>query len=110
MLTWSVNKHVGKQRVQGNRYKRTFLLTPAGFLAPAIILQIVARCGRFVFGSLIIFRLLEIAVDEVVLTWVLAQRRARNNVRQPTTAGKSKRNGLPLSFSVQLITHMLKCV
>lgn len=85
-------------------------MTPAVFLAPAIILQNVARGGRLAFGSLLIFRRLEKAVDAVVLTWVLAQRRTRNNVRQPTTAGKSKRYGLPLSFSVQLITHMLKCL
>lgn len=61
-------------------------------------------------GSLMIFRRLETAVDEVLLTWEFAQRLARSMVRQPTTAGKKNTTKGPLSFSVQLITHMLKCL
>lgn len=88
----------------------TFLFTPEAFLDPGgIILQASGGRGRLISGSLMIFRRLETAVDEVLLTWEFAQRLARSMVRQATTAGKKNTTKGPLSFSVQLITHMLKC-
>lgn len=88
----------------------TFLFTPLAFLDPCgTILQANGGRGRLISGSLMIFRRLETAVDEVLLTWEFAQRLARRMVRHPTTAGKKNTTKGPLSFSVQLITHMLKC-
>lgn len=97
-------------RFSDGDYNVTFLFTPEAFLDPGgIILQARGGKGRLISGSLMIFRRLETAVDEVLLTWEFAQRLARSMVRQPTTAGKKNTTKGPLSFSVQLITHMLKC-
>lgn len=82
--------------------------TPIAFLDPCITLQAIGGRGRFIKGSLMILRRLETAVDEVLLTCEFAQRLARSIVKQPTTAGKKNTTKGPLSFSVQLITHMLK--
>lgn len=80
------------------------------FFAPGgAILHAIGGKGRFTRGSLIIFRRLETAVDDVLLTCELAQRLANKMVRQPTSAGRKNTTKGPLSFSVQLITHMIKC-
>lgn len=87
----------------------TFLEEPAAFLDPgATILQAIGGRGRLISGSLMIFRRRDTAVDDVFDTCEFAHRRAKSIVRQPTTAGKKNTTKGPLSFSVQLITHMLK--
>lgn len=87
----------------------TFLEAPAAFLEPgATILQAIGGKGRLISGSLMIFRRRDTAVDDVFDTCEFAHRRAKSIVRQPTTAGKKNTTKGPLSFSVQLITHMLK--
>lgn len=88
----------------------TFFVMPVDFLDPggATILQAIGGRGRLIRGSLMIFRRLETAVEEVLLTWVFAQRLAKSIVKQPTTAGRKNTTKGPLSFSVQLITHMLQ--
>lgn len=85
----------------------TFFVTPLAFLEPGgNILRAIGGRGRLIKGSLIIFRRLETAVDDPLTTCEFAQRFASSIVKHPTTAGKKNTTKGPLSFSVQLITHM----
>lgn len=92
-------------------YNLTFLIADSTLLeleVCVITLVLFRVIGRLTRGSLTIRRRLETAVVDMWGAWILAQRLANSRVNPPNTAGRIYLTRGPLSFSVQLITHMLK--